>query len=410
MRIKLKIKTAFLGLWNNKIRATLTVLGITIGIAAVVMILSLGKGTEALIIGEVNQLGTESLVVQAGSDYSDAGAFTDSILDDRGLNALKRKENVPFLKRISPLVLISGDVTYQGETYRPEIYGTDGEYFADVFDAYPKEGRMYDEQDIEAREKVAVIGVNIVDELFGATDPIGEYVKISNHRFRVVGIFPKKGQVVFSNVDDLVIVPHTTAQTYLTGDDSYFEFLIQAESVELVDRTAYDVEQTMYEVYDIDDPDDAPFKVQTQQGLVEQISVIVNILTIFLSAVVGISLVVGGVGIMNIMLVSVTERTREIGLRKALGATEKDISDQFLYESVMLTSFGGIAGIVIGTLMSMLISVGIAQFALTNWTFEFSFGGAILGLVISAAVGIIFGLYPARKAAKKSPVDALRYE
>ena len=208
----------------------------------------------------------------------------------------------------------------------------------------------------------------------------------------------------------MMMIPHTTAQRYVTGTDYYNEFILTADSADNVDKMVFDITATLRETHEIDFGEDNDFNVQTQQNLVDQISLITSILTAFLSAVVAISLIVGGIGIMNIMLVSVTERTKEIGLRKALGATRKDILRQFLYEAVMLTSIGGLIGIIIGALVSFSVSVILAQTVAEDWSFTFPISAAIIGIVVSGGVGLVFGIYPANQAAKKSPMEALRYE
>ena len=218
------------------------------------------------------------------------------------------------------------------------------------------------------------------------------------------------GQVTFFNPDEIVLMPYSTAQTYLLGIDYFNEVMIKAKSPKFVARTVRDVEVTMREMHNIKNPEKDDFFVVTQKGLVLQIATIINILTIFLSSVVAIALVVGGIGVMNIMLVSVTERTREIGLRKALGATKKDIMTQFLIEAVVLTGVGGAIGILFGAILSFLVAIVLKNFMMLDWVFEFPVSAALLGFGVSALVGLVFGLYPAKQASEKSPMEALRYE
>jgi putative ABC transport system permease protein len=226
----------------------------------------------------------------------------------------------------------------------------------------------------------------------------------------VIGVFEPRGQVVFFDVDELVLIPYTSAQTYLVGFDYYNEIVARASSPERVDRVVFDIEQTLRELHRISDPDKDDFYIQTQQGIIKQVQAIIGVFTLFLSMVVAISLVVGGIGVMNIMLVSVTERTREIGLRKALGATNRNILVQFLLEAVMLTLAGGIIGIIIGTTLSFTGTLVIAQMTTFSPPFSFPLGAALLGIGVSMFVGVVFGLYPAYKASQKSPLEALRYE
>ena len=226
----------------------------------------------------------------------------------------------------------------------------------------------------------------------------------------MIGVLPKKGQVSFFNFDEMAIVPYTTMQKYILGINYFHRFIVESENEALISRTVIDVNQTLRESHDITDPSKDDFFVQTQEDLVKSLGTITTALTMFLAAVAAISLIVGGIGIMNIMLVSVTERTREIGLRKALGATNRDILTQFLLEAMMLTATGGIVGIILGTTFSFLISLVLSNVLGLLWTFTFPIGASIVGILVSGTIGIVFGLYPARKASLKSPMEALRYE
>lgn len=414
MRITHHATGAINALWANKMRSGLTMLGIVIGIASIILMMSLGSGTEQLILGEIGSLGAETIIVRPGKEPtgpSDIGEtlFADS-LKERDVKALRRKSNLPAVKDVMPALFVPGSVSFEGETYRPTILGGDAEFFGEVWDVYPAQGEFYDESDIRARGSVAVIGSKVVEELFGNADPVGKRIKIKDKKFRVTGVFSDKGQSTFFNFDELVVVPYTTAQTYLLGISHYHELIVRANSPEDAARTVQDIERTLRELHNITDPEKDDFFVVTQEGLVNQIKTIIGALTSFLAAIIAIALVVGGIGIMNIMLVSVTERTREIGLRKAVGATKKDIRMQFLLEAVFLTAIGGVLGIIIGASMSFVVSIIITKFSVLNWQFVFPFSVAVLSVFVSAVVGIIFGIYPAQKAAKKSPMDALRYE
>jgi ABC-type antimicrobial peptide transport system permease subunit len=225
-----------------------------------------------------------------------------------------------------------------------------------------------------------------------------------------VAVFPAKGQVAFIDIDNLVMVPYTSAQAYLSGDDYLTEIVMKADSSENINKLVYDVESTIRETHGIEPGEEDDFAVRTQQALIDQISTVITILTSFLAAMVAVSLVVGGIGIMNIMLVSVTERTKEIGLRKALGATRSDIQLQFILEAVMLTGIGGIIGVFSGAFIAWMASFALSTYVVSGWVFVFPVSGALIGFVVSAFIGLLFGIYPARKAADKSPIEALRYE
>ncbi|MDP3996249.1 MAG: ABC transporter permease [bacterium] len=407
-------KTALVGLRTHKSRSFLTILGIVIGITAIIMMMSIGKGAENLILKEIGGLGAETIIVRPGkepSGPSDIGAtlFADS-LKTRDLDSLLRKSNAPHVVSAMPALIVPGSVSYEGETYRPTIMGGSVDFFSNAFNIYVEDGEIFDELDIERNGSVAVIGHKVASELFGASSAVGEYIKIKDREFRVIGVFPKKGQVAFFNIDEIVIIPHTTAQIYLLGIDYYHEIIVKTDDPVNVARTVKDIETTLRENHNITDPDDDDFFVMTQEAVVEQIQTIIGALTAFLSSVVAIALVVGGIGVMNIMLVSVTERTREIGLRKALGATEKDIKTQFLFEAVILTAIGGIIGIILGGLLSLGASFVLTTVLEIDWKFTFPVSAAVLGLGVSSAVGLVFGIYPASQAAKKSPIEALRYE
>ncbi len=414
MNFRYTFKTALTSLKANGSRSSLTILGIVIGITAIMVIVSIGNGAESLILGEVSGMGAQTIVVRPGKEPkgpSDmAGTLYSDSLKARDVAALKKKSNVPYLVDVAPALIVPGSVSYGSETYIPTIFGWTAKMMSEMLNIYPAEGVNFGENAIRDRASVAIIGSKVKKELFGASDAIGKRIKIRNKKFRVVGVYPPRGQVAFFNVDEVVIIPYTTAQIYLLGINYFNEIVTRAATPSAVARTVKDIEATIRETHGITDPSDDDFFVVTQKGVVNQIKNIMGVLTAFLSAVVAISLVVGGIGVMNIMLVSVTERTREIGLRKAVGATDGDILRQFLVESVILTALGGFIGIALGTLFSLLASFVLTHYLNLNWSFVFPVSAMVMGLAVSAFVGLIFGIYPARQAAKKNPIEALRYE
>lgn len=408
------LKTAWGALFINKARSLLTILGIVIGVMAIILIVSIGKGAENLILGEIQGLGADVISVNPGKEPTGPSDSMNALLSDsikdREVEALRKESNVRGVVEVAPAVMVSESVSYRGETYRPQIFGWSAEMMARMFDVYPEEGILFGEKEDRQKESVVVIGQKVAEELFDGADPIGKTIKIKNHGFRVIGLFPKMGQVLFFNIDEVVIMPPNTAQTYILGIDHYHELSVRVESADMVDQAVLDIERTLRDLHDITDPDKDDFYVNTQSEMIDTVGTILGVLTAFLASMVAISLVVGGIGVMNIMLVSVSERTKEIGLRKAVGATESDILKQFLVEAIVLTGAGGVIGTIIGFILSAIAAVVLSQALGVEWAVTFPISAAALGIGVSAAVGLIFGLYPARKAAAKSPIEALRYE
>ena len=412
MKIKHSLKTAFTGLKTNRLRSLLTILGIVIGITAIILLMSVGQGAENLILDQIRGLGSQTIIVEPGREPqgpSDFGElFTDS-LKDRDVEALKNPSNVRGLKEITPMVMQVVSVSFENETKRTSVIGA-SDFIAKILEIYPAQGNFFTDEDIKQRASVAVIGADVKEKLFGLSDAIGQKIKIKNKLFRVIGVLPAKGRVAMFNADDIVAVPYTTAQKYLLGINYYHALLIQAESEQAVPQVASEIRTTLREIHGITDPDKDDFHVTTQADAVQRVGMITTILTVLLVSIAAISLIVGGIGIMNIMLVSVTERTQEIGLRKAIGATEKDVLVQFLFESVILTVAGGVTGIILGIGFSFIASVILARIVSLGWSFTIPVSAVILGFGVSLIIGLIFGLYPARQAASKSPMEALRYE
>ncbi|MAZ41004.1 multidrug ABC transporter substrate-binding protein [bacterium] len=409
MPLKYTFKTALEGLRTNKSRSLLTILGIVIGITSVTLIMSISQGANDLILGEFETFGSKIISIEPGreptgpSDFS--ALFSDS-LKQKDLDALR---NIPTYTNIVPEVVVPGSVSFEGETFTGITLGAN-EIAADIFDLEVEEGDLFTDSDVRSRASVVVIGSDVKEELFGLSDAVGNNIKIKDRNFRVVGVFKKKGNSLFFNTDELVLVPYTTAMQYLLGQNYFNEIIGEATSEDVIDETVFDIEATLRVAHNIDDPEKDDFYVVTQEGAAETVGLITGIMAALLASVAAISLVVGGIGIMNIMLVSVTERTREIGLRKALGATNRDIQNQFIAEAVGLTVAGGFIGVVLGTLLSFIASIGLTSAIGADWPFSLPFSAAVLGFVVSASVGLIFGIYPARQAAKKSPIEALRYE
>jgi len=406
------LKSAIKALKVNKGRTALTMLGIVIGIMSIILIYVAGQGAQNLILGQIQGMGAKVIEIRPGREpkgFNDILQIFSDSLKEKDLVALKKKENLPYAKNVEPLVFGSANAISQTDTYNVNIYGI-GSGFIRIYNIEIDKGRSIDEDDVKNLSDVVVIGSKVKEELFGSFEAMGQKIKIKNKNFRIIGTLSEKGQVSIVNFDDVVLIPWTTAQQYVFGIKYFQHILVEAESEDLVDRTAEDIKITLRNSHNITDLEEDDFSTGTQANAMEQVKTITNIMTYFLAAVAAISLLVGGIGIMNIMLVSVTERTREIGLRKAVGAKNSDILKQFLFESVILTCLGGAIGIFFGITLSILSAITIGYFLGQAWPTGISLLGIALGFFVAAFIGIIFGIYPARRASRLNPIEALRYE
>ncbi len=410
MIFKYSIKTAVNGLKTHKSRSALTILGIVIGITSIILVVSLGQGAQNLILGQIKGLGATTIIVLPGKisfGPSTAAETMNDSLKEKDLNLIKSKANVPYAKYVMPMVVGAGQSVYGSNVYQVAVFGAGG-LVPDIFNITPDKGYFFTDDDVTSRSAVVVIGYKVKQRLFENDEAVGQKIRIKNTTFKVIGVLPEKGSS--SNFDDAVFMPYTTTQQDITGTKYYSRIVVEADSDADLQSTVQDITNTLRDSHNITDPLKDDFTVTTSADIAKTLGTITSALTAFLAAVAAISLIVGGVGIMNIMLVSVTERTKEIGLRKALGATNGDIQTQFLLEAVILTALGGVIGIILGSILAFLISLLISKFAGLDWQYSFPVSAAILGLVVSSLVGLIFGIYPARQAAKKSPMEALRYE
>ena len=411
MRIKHTITTSWKSVIVNKSRSALTILGIVIGISSIIVIMSLGDGASDLITSEIEGIGSQTIAIEPGREPTSptdvAQLFSDSLVL-KDIEALKVKENVPGLKSIMPEVYGGVTGSYENETYRFTITGVT-EIMQSILNVEMTDGIFMSADDVKQSATVAVLGSKVKDQLFGADDAIGKKIKVKGVNLRVIGVLSSKGSSLMS-MDEMVLVPYTTAQTYILGTKHFNEIIVQADPSIPLEQTVSDIKTTLRISHNITDPEKDDFYVSTAADLLDRIGTVTTALTVLLASVAAISLIVGGIGIMNIMLVSVTERTREIGLRKAIGATETEILSQFLAEAVILTAIGGIIGVLFGAFVSFCFAWAINQFSTISWTFIFPLRGAVLGIGVSSFIGLVFGIVPARRAAKKEPIEALRYE
>ncbi|MDB4939659.1 MAG: hypothetical protein JWO40_84 [Candidatus Doudnabacteria bacterium] len=405
------IKIAFKALLLNKTRSFLTMLGIIIGITAVIVLISAGQGAQELIVNQVKGIGSNLLFVLPGgsgkskfSPPASAQGIIVTSLNDQDVKFLRNKTLAPDVEYVSPEVRGQFTLSYNNQEELGAVAGED-ENYGSVRNVPLKSGEWFSKADVDGMSQVAILGSTISDDLFGVEDPVGKVIKIKQVSFRVVGVAKAKGVGAFGvDQDGQVIVPVSTAQKLLLGINYYNNIAVQVRSESVIPQATDEVTKVLLSNHKISDPDKADFSVKNPADALSLLTNITSILTIFLGAIAGISLLVGGIGIMNIMLVSVTERTREIGLRKAIGARRKDILTQFLIEAVVLTVFGGVVGIILGYLGAL----GIA--ALGNWTPIVSISSILLAFGVCTLFGLVFGIYPANKASKLSPMEALRYE
>jgi len=412
MILRYSFTTAVKGLKSHQSRSILTILGIVIGITAIILVMSVGQGAQDLILQQIRGLGSQTIIIEPGRQPQGPSSFTELFTDSlkqKDVDMLKNPERIQGIKDLTPIVVQTSSAAYENNTARATILGA-SDLLAKILEIYPAQGTTFSEEDVKQRASVAVLGSEIKRKLFGPSDAVGEKIKIKGKTFRVVGVLPPKGQVSLFNVDETITIPYTTAQQYLTGTNFFNSIIVQVENEKEIDSVKKNIELALRESHNIQDPAKDDFHAMTQADVAGRVSNVTGILTVLLLSVAAISLVVGGIGIMNIMLVSVFERTREIGLRKSIGATEKDILVQFLLESIILTVIGGVAGIILGALLSFAASFVLAKVVASGWVFVFPVSAALLGIGVATMVGLVFGIYPARQASLKSPIEALRYE
>ncbi len=402
------LHSSFQSLSRTKARSVLTMLGIVIGIMSVIMMLTIGEAAQRFILSQVSSFGSDVLTISNGAKRQ-SGQPSLFIRESLTINDARRLAAQTWVKMITGKVMQSDQVVANSYTTNVQVVGTQPDEVL-MNDLTPAVGTFFDTSAVDGRERVVVLGHDIAQSAFGADNPLGKIVKISKIGFKVIGVMRLAGTKSFTNVDKQAFIPVTAALDIY--NKQYLNYIQVKTSLKLADATDR-LNARLRDLHSIDNPggdlakDD--FNISTQEDAVKSAQQITSILQILLTSIAAISLVVGGIGIMNIMYVTVTERTKEIGLRKAIGARHGDILGQFLVEAVVQTMLGGIIGIVLGISFSWVAILVIASFQ-AGWIFAISWNGVFLGFTVSAAIGIIFGYFPARKAAKLHPIEALRFE
>ena len=401
-------KESFLMAWAslvaNKLRSLLTMLGIIIGVAAVIALVSIGNGVKQDIENSISSLGSNLLVVLPGAPRTPGVRPSQGSMKSLKISDYEAIAKLEGVKAASPMTNGSYVVIYQNKNWTTSVAGVNSN-FQDVNNWTMTSGRFFSDKNVQNRERVAVVGQTVVKNLFADEDPVGKEIRVKNIPFRVIGVLKSKGNGTMGNdQDDTVLIPYTTSMERVEGIDYLRRVYVVAKDDGGIDRLQADIENLLRVRHNIKDTNLDDFNIQNMKSIMETVAQTTGTFTLFLGAVAAISLVVGGIGIMNIMLVSVTERTREIGVRKALGATYSVIVTQFLIEAVVISLMGGFIGIAFGIGASKVIGM------VSGMSTIVSVPTIIMSFAFSMAIGLIFGIYPARKAAKLNPIDALHYE
>ncbi|MBD3300701.1 MAG: FtsX-like permease family protein [Candidatus Moranbacteria bacterium] len=415
MKLLIPVKISLKNLLASKLRSFLTILGIIIGVAAVIIIFAAGQSAQTLIIDKIQGTGSNIIAVLPGKSEEDgppAAAFgiETKTLTYKDLEALRDPKQLPQIESGAGFTSGTLTVTYKDIEEAATVQGVTKSYL-DVEDTEMARGRFFTKAEEKGLDKICVLGHKIAKDLFGVRDPLQQEIKLKNQKFRVIGILKEKSSGGFGagGQDETVYLPLKTSQKLVFNIDYLNAIRLKVKNVELLDRAEKNVEEILRIRHDIDDPEEDDFSVRDLASAVDLIRKVTDVIRYFLLAVGSISLLVGGVGIMNIMLISVNQRIREIGLRKAVGARNKDVATQFLIESAAISVAGGLIGILIGILVSFAVYL-IANLLGYAWPFIISPLSILVAVLVALMVGVIFGMFPAKKAADISPMEALRYE
>jgi len=398
---------------QSKMRAFLTMLGIIIGVAAVILVVSAGAGAQSLIVGQIQAQGSNLINVLPGGSEEEGPpvavmgiVITTLTYDDA--KALLDSAQAPHVVAVAPTVQGITTMTWGSNKYDSNFLGTSYQY-PDVEQYETEEGQWFTENDEKSLAHVVVLGSNAKKELFGEQDAIGEKIKIKRKNFEVIGVMEERGVSGFTNYDNNVYIPVTTAQKSLLGINHISVLRVKVDEEKYIEQTVEDIEYILRDRHGITDPSQDDFTVRSLKEALEVVEGVTDAIRLFLTAIAAIALVVGGIGIMNTMLVAVKSRIHEIGIRKAMGAKNQDIMSQFLFESIFFTLFGGIIGIICGALLSVMVALAVQYFGY-DWELMISPWAVIIATLVSVVIGLTFGIYPARKASKLDPISALRYE
>lgn len=396
-------KTSIRSLVSNKLRTFLTILGIIIGITAVITLLNVGQAAQNTITNTVNSLGSDLITIVPGkiNRNSQFGIDLSSKFTLKDVEALNKPSN--YYTGVAGYSAFSQTVQYGNKTYKTTLAGIYGDYFR-IRSINVTSGRQFTAEEDRSLARVAVVGTEVVKNLFEGESPIGKKIKINGNLLTIIGVNEEKGTTGIASPDEIVFVPLSTAQKVFVGDDSVRTIYLQSKDAKSVDFAQQEAEIRLRQSRGITQDQESDFTIRNSGQILDTLNQITSIFTLFLAAIGAISLLVGGIGIMNIMFVTVRERTREIGLRKALGATNRDILLQFLTEAIVITTFGGIVGTILGIILSLLFAV------VANISPVVSPMSVILSVGVSSLIGLVFGIYPANQAARLSPIDALRFE
>jgi len=405
MKWKNLVKVAFKNIMRNRMRSFLTMLGMIIGVASVIALLSLGAGTQSDIEGQVKSLGTNLIMIMPAWGRTGGvsrGAGSMNTLSMKDVAALEK--DATLIDQVSPIVRVNDQVIAGRNNWATSIMGVAPNYIE--IRSWPVEsGSFFTERDVRTRNKVAVLGKTVVDQLFPDQNPIGASIRIRNVPFKVIGVLSSKGQnQMGSDQDDIVVAPSTTVLYRLGDGQTVGSLIASAVSSDVIDQAEAEITKILRQQHRLAGSEEDDFHMHSQTEINEMATSITKMLTVLLGSIAGVSLIVGGIGIMNIMLVSVTERTREIGIRLAIGARESDVLVQFLIEAVIISLIGGVMGIMVGVGSGAIISKFINSSLLVQP------GVVSVAFFVSGAIGVFFGFYPARKAAALDPIEALRYE